>query len=169
MIRTNVKALITPAVPKAVTSARYEKTHFSCRTGLAKKEKLERQHWHQAVMYARRFALSFWLALIALAFPSLASAHAILLSSTPSAKAVVHGSYVKVQLRFNSRIDAKRSRLILVTPGGAQNILTVSEQSSPDSLNTQVKGLNSGAFVLRWQVLASDGHITRGEIPFRVQ
>jgi len=29
-------------------------------------------------------------------------------------------------------------------------------------------GLAAGAYRLRWQVLASDGHITRGEIPFTV-
>ena len=28
--------------------------------------------------------------------------------------------------------------------------------------------LAAGAYVLRWQVLAIDGHITRGEVPFRV-
>jgi methionine-rich copper-binding protein CopC len=28
--------------------------------------------------------------------------------------------------------------------------------------------LAAGAYRLRWQVLASDGHITRGEIPFTV-
>jgi methionine-rich copper-binding protein CopC len=26
-----------------------------------------------------------------------------------------------------------------------------------------------GAYVLRWQVLATDGHITRGKVPFRVE
>jgi methionine-rich copper-binding protein CopC len=29
-------------------------------------------------------------------------------------------------------------------------------------------GLGSGAYRLRWQVLAVEGHITRGDIPFTV-
>jgi methionine-rich copper-binding protein CopC len=116
-----------------------------------------------------RFASRFWFGLVLLVFPSLACAHAILLFSTPSASAILKGPEIEVQLRFNSRIDAKRSRLTLTRPNGALESLTIGEQSSPDLLNTQIKGLRSGAFVLRWQVLATDGHITRGEIPFRVE
>jgi methionine-rich copper-binding protein CopC len=29
--------------------------------------------------------------------------------------------------------------------------------------------LAAGSYTLRWQVLASDGHISRGEIPFNVR
>jgi hypothetical protein len=29
-------------------------------------------------------------------------------------------------------------------------------------------GLIPGAYVVRWQVLAVDGHITRGDVPFTV-
>ena len=29
--------------------------------------------------------------------------------------------------------------------------------------------LTPGAYVMRWQVLAVDGHITRGDVPFTVQ
>jgi methionine-rich copper-binding protein CopC len=29
--------------------------------------------------------------------------------------------------------------------------------------------LSAGGYTIRWQALASDGHITRGEIPFVVQ
>jgi copper resistance protein C len=95
--------------------------------------------------------------------------HAILLSSTPGLSQVVHGPDVEIKLRFNSRIDAKRSRLTLVEPNGAQLTLPVSETAPPDSLNAQARGLTDGSYVLRWQVLAGDGHITRGEVPFRVR
>jgi methionine-rich copper-binding protein CopC len=30
-------------------------------------------------------------------------------------------------------------------------------------------GLVKGAYVLRWQILAMDGHITRGNVPFQVK
>jgi methionine-rich copper-binding protein CopC len=36
-------------------------------------------------------------------------------------------------------------------------------------LQSRIQGLERGEYVLRWQVLASDGHITRGEVPFRVR
>ena len=110
----------------------------------------------------------FALVLLLLATP--AFAHAILLSTTPGVDQVVSGPNVPIELRFNSRIDGKRSRLILVPPaGGAGTPLTIKEQSAPDTLATQAEGLKSGTYTLRWQVLANDGHITRGEVSFRVQ
>jgi methionine-rich copper-binding protein CopC len=79
------------------------------------------------------------------------------------------GPDIPVKLRFNARIDAKRSRVILVTPAGEQRTLPLEETSPPDLLTSQAKGLIPGSYVLRWQVLANDGHITRGEVPFVVQ
>jgi methionine-rich copper-binding protein CopC len=99
----------------------------------------------------------------------LVQAHAILISSTPAAKSEVSGPDLLVSLRFNSRIDAKRSRLILVSPSGTGQLLSIAANSAPDALEAPVKGLKSGAYILRWQVLAVDGHITRGEIPFSVR
>lgn len=41
-------------------------------------------------------------------------------------------------------------------------------QPSPDSLSATVPQLSPGNYKLHWQVLANDGHITQGDIPFRV-
>jgi methionine-rich copper-binding protein CopC len=95
--------------------------------------------------------------------------HAIVLSATPAQHQEVSGPDVPVNLRFNSRIDLKRSRLMLVMPDGKQVALSLSEAAAGDCLASEAKGLKSGSYVLRWQVLASDGHITRGEVPFRVK
>jgi len=96
-------------------------------------------------------------------------AHAILASAVPAAGQVVQGPEVSIRLRFNSRIDGKRSRVLLVAPDGATSVLPVADQSAPDSLETAANKLKTGSYTIRWQVLANDGHITRGEIPFRVQ
>ena len=95
-------------------------------------------------------------------------AHAVLLESSPALKSSVSGPDVPLKLRFNVRIDAARSRLTLVDPDGALRTLEILGQSEPDILSAEAKGLRPGAYRLRWQVLASDGHITRGEIPFTV-
>ena len=94
--------------------------------------------------------------------------HAILLSASPGSNEVVHGAVVQVQLRFNARIDAGRSRLILTLPGGGDRQLAA-DQPSPGILTADVSGLAPGSYILRWQVLAEDGHITRGQLPFRAQ
>jgi hypothetical protein len=105
--------------------------------------------------------------LLCIALP--AFGHAVLVSATPNFKEVMAGPDVRINLRFNARIDGKRSSLILVTPKGEQRTLAISETTSPDSLGSEATGLAGGAYVLRWQVLAADGHISRGEVAFRVQ
>ena len=96
------------------------------------------------------------------------AAHAILLKSTPAADSTVDGPDIDVNLSFNVRIDRGRSRLILVLPNGKSVVLKILEEGKPDSLSARTTGLTPGAYVLRWQVLANDGHITGGVIPFRV-
>jgi copper resistance protein C len=101
--------------------------------------------------------------------PRLAWAHAVLVSSTPAVNAKVQGPEVKVYLKFNSRIDGAHSRLILVDSNGTSKTLTLIAQDTPDSLATESLKLKAGAYTIQWQALASDGHITRGQIPFVVQ
>jgi copper resistance protein C len=113
-----------------------------------------------------RSGLLFLLLLIALAMTS--SAHAILVDSTPKLNSVVKGPEVAVNLTFNVRVDGKRSRIRLVAADGAVSTLTLDEQSRPDTLQTRAAGLKPGSYTLQWQVLASDGHISQGEIPFAV-
>jgi len=97
-----------------------------------------------------------------------AAAHAVLLESSPSLKSAISGPDVPIKLRFNVRIDALRSRLTLIHPDGSAQVLEISKQTPADTLSAEATGLTAGAYRLRWQVLASDGHITRGEIPFTV-
>ena len=46
--------------------------------------------------------------------------------------------------------------------------LVLDKQASPDTLTTKAADLQPGAYKIAWQVLAPDGHITRGLIPFTV-
>jgi methionine-rich copper-binding protein CopC len=97
-----------------------------------------------------------------------AEAHAVLVESNPALNGQVSGPDVPVQLRFNVRIDASRSRLSLLRSDGSTQNLELGKPASADTLTAQVKGLSPGEYRLRWQVLASDGHLPRGEIPFTV-
>jgi methionine-rich copper-binding protein CopC len=113
------------------------------------------------------FVLPF-ASLAALLIIAPAAAHAILLESNPAQKSAVKGPDVPIKLRFNVRIDALRSRMTLIRPDGSTQALKIVKQTPADALSANATGLAAGAYRLRWQVLASDGHITRGEIPFRV-
>jgi methionine-rich copper-binding protein CopC len=96
-------------------------------------------------------------------------AHAVLLQARPAKDAAVGGSPLLVELRFNCRIDGERSRLTLVLPDRTLHPLAIQRQTSPDSLRAQDSSFQPGSYLLRWQVLAPDGHITRGEIPFVIK
>jgi len=103
-----------------------------------------------------------------LSFENVVSAHAVLVESTPAVNSTVTGPDVPIKLRFNSRIDKARSTLTLVRPDGSTQRLELDKQTPADAVASQAAGLASGAYILRWQVLASDGHTTRGEVRFNV-
>ena len=111
--------------------------------------------------------------LLALAFGLLAggpaAAHAVVVTSDPVAGAALTAAPAKVTIRFNSRLDHDRSRLLLIGADGAQQTLAIRPDSETTVLEAPVAGLTPGAWRLRWQVLAVDGHITRGDIPFSLQ
>jgi methionine-rich copper-binding protein CopC len=103
------------------------------------------------------------------ASPRLALAHAVLLSSSPQKNASVNGPDITISLKYNSRVDGARSSLSLVKPDGSVEKIGALAQPLPDTLSATGHKLAKGAYVLRWQVLSSDGHITRGEVPFQVE
>jgi len=98
-----------------------------------------------------------------------ALAHAVLVSSTPQKNAAVSGPDITINLKYNSRVDGARSTISLLKPDGTVEKIGTPAQPAPDMLSATGHGLAKGAYVLRWQVLATDGHITRGEVPFQVQ
>jgi len=118
-------------------------------------------------LVCRVFLLIFAVCLVP-ALGQTATAHALVVESAPAADGSVAGPDIEISLRFNSRLDQKRSQLTLVDPDNANHRLAVSPASAPDMLQAKASGLRPGAYKLRWQVLAIDGHITRGDIPFRV-
>jgi hypothetical protein len=120
---------------------------------------------HRPPTWLRRRGLLF--VPLLLATPNPAQAHAILLASAPPAHGTVPAGPIAITLRFNSRIDRARSRLTLVRPDKSQAMLELSGPS--DDVIEAAATLAPGAHLLRWQVLAIDGHITRGDLPFTVK
>jgi copper resistance protein C len=120
----------------------------------------------QPSSFRRRAAFSLIAGATLLPLP--AAAHAIIVASDPAVDAVVRPPSLPVVLRFNSRIDRERSRLTLLRPDGSSEPLALTPDGRPDTLAARLDGLAPGRYRLRWQVLAIDGHITRGDIPFAV-
>lgn len=116
----------------------------------------------------KRLALVTLAALCILFIPRIALAHAHLINSSPGANATVHGPDVAIDLKYNSRVEIKGSMITLVLPGGQTQRLTLDRQSNDVNLDAHAN-LKPGNYTLRWQALSTDGHITRGEIPFTVR
>jgi methionine-rich copper-binding protein CopC len=127
----------------------------------------------QSYMKSSRLSTSLFLcASLAVAFlfamPHAAFAHALLQTSNPAANATVHPGVVPVLLTYNSRVDAAHSSLSLVLAGKAQP-LAIDVKAPANVLRTQTPPLKAGHYELRWQVVASDGHISRGQFSFDVK
>lgn len=119
-------------------------------------------------MSTKRVSVAILAGFAILLLPRAALAHALLVSSTPAANATVHAGNIAIELRYNSRVDGQRSTITLVAPDGHTQPLGLEGQRTPTTLNAHA-ALQPGNYTLRWQALSTDGHITRGEIPFRVQ
>jgi copper resistance protein C len=121
-----------------------------------------------------RFTSRFVVAVIAICgFGNLASqvawAHAVLLSAQPGENSTVSGPDVAVLLKYNSRVDTQHSTLMLLAPDGKVEKVTIGGQPAPGLLSAKLTGLVKGAYELRWQVLAIDGHVTRGKVLFQIR
>jgi methionine-rich copper-binding protein CopC len=57
---------------------------------------------------------------------------------------------------------------MLLRPDGSALSLPLLAAARPDTLVAKIDGLAPGSYRIRWQVLAVDGHITRGDIPFAI-
>ena len=98
-----------------------------------------------------------------------AVAHDLLRRSEPAANAAVVAGPVSVAVVYSGKIDRARSQLALVAPSGTRRELALDGSAPPNVLQAPAPiDLTPGAYVLRWIVLSSDGHLTRGDIPFRV-
>jgi methionine-rich copper-binding protein CopC len=105
--------------------------------------------------------------LVALLLPGFANAHAILENSTPGIGASVKPGPLDLRLRYNSRIDRARSRLTLIRADHSRETVAIAPGGPPDIIAAHLD-VTPGLYVLHWQVLAVDGHITRGDLPFTV-
>jgi copper transport protein len=112
------------------------------------------------------------LILLLLAWPATVRAHAIVLESSPAHDATLARAPDRVVLRFNVQIEKRLTRATLA--GGAGAALPVSiathgaQAEAPDRLVIPLPPLGPGTYVLRYRVLAGDGHITEGALRFTV-
>ena len=117
----------------------------------------------------KRIAVGAGLALAVLAPAQLASAHAGLEASVPSANAVLETGPPNIELDFNEAIDVELADIELYDQK-ATLIPTGSPIGITDDTVVQVSvpTIGDGIYVVVWRVPSADGHVVSGAFSFQV-
>ena len=105
------------------------------------------------------------------AWPVPARAHAYLVRSTPSARAVVARPPERVHLWFSERLEPAYSR-VSVWNRDAQRVDSGDVEvapAEPTRLSVGVPALGAGTYTVRYRVLSVDGHVVEAEFGFTVR
>jgi copper transport protein len=108
-------------------------------------------------------------ALLALAFPAAAAAHATLERTTPAFGTRVEQSPTSVSLRFDQSVEALPNAIKVYTAHGA--VLSGITRTSKDqrTVSVPVKTLRRGGYTVRWRVVSADSHVVSGVFTFGVR
>ncbi len=122
------------------------------------------------MLLRRALAAGLVLAVLAIWFPRLADAHALVLESSPRAAEVLRAAPGRIFLRFNSRIERGLSSITVTESRGRPIPLPVAgaAEGAPNELSAPVPTLPPGQYLVRWKVLSADGHVTQGALRFTV-
>jgi copper transport protein len=113
-------------------------------------------------------ALAVFLGVFAAASP--AHAHAAALATEPASGSTVETSPQSILVRFGSPVEISVGALRLVDEKGANVAIGAPEHPGGEvnAVAASVSGLADGGYVAVYQVIASDGHLTRGAFTFQV-
>jgi methionine-rich copper-binding protein CopC len=96
--------------------------------------------------------------------------HALILESQPRQDETV-AAPKRLVLRFNSRLEKPLCSVQLVGGPRQRSIALLRPEASaaPDTLAYPLPPLQPGPYQVRWKVMAADGHVTEGAVPFTVK
>jgi len=108
-------------------------------------------------------------ALVALALPGVASAHATLSHATPATQAEIQAPPKQVRLQFDQAVTVISNSILVYAPDG--RVVSGTTRSAGDGhvVVVPVSGLARGrAYTVRWRVTSADGHSPAGVFTFGV-
>ena len=93
-----------------------------------------------------------------------------MLDSSPRHDAALTESPARIVLRFNSR-TRRRSPVTIESTGGRAVALPAARDAlrEADRLVVPLGPLGPGTYVVRYRVLAADGHVTEGALRFTIK
>jgi methionine-rich copper-binding protein CopC len=117
----------------------------------------------------RAWGLAAAVMLLSVTLAAQASAHAKLASATPAAKEMAMPAPSELRLKFSEAIELKFAKVTLTGPGKAK-VATGPAKLAADDETTLIVPLTApipdGEYTVDWQVVAKDGHKTKGAYVF---
>ena len=100
-----------------------------------------------------------------------AGAHAVLVKSSPTRRAVLAAPPARVELTFNERLEPAYSTMSVWGPNDARvdDGAVVVGPEDPRRLSVGIPGLKKGAYAVKYRVLSVDGHLVEGTYPFEIR
>jgi copper transport protein len=108
--------------------------------------------------------------LLALALPTSALAHAVLLQWVPAYGARLATAPREVSLQFDQTVDAFPNAIVVRSSSG--KLVTAGPSHTADSgrrVIVPLQRLPKGAYTVRWQVTSNEGHVVSGVYTFGVR
>ena len=108
--------------------------------------------------------------LAVLALPAAASAHAVLLRTSPVASKVVNAPPALVSLTYSEPVEPRFATVSVTDAAGRQQTAGPPRRSgtSADELDVPLNRLQQGWYLVYWRVVSVDGHPVRGAFTFAV-
>ena len=114
-------------------------------------------------------ALVVLVGLVTVLAPSAASAHALLVSSSPAPSSVLPRSPERIDLTFSEDVEAGLSGIRLFDAAQKEiGIGKTTKGTSGSVVSATVPSLQNGMYVVVWRVTSKDGHPVNGAFPFEV-
>jgi copper transport protein len=108
-------------------------------------------------------------ALVALAWPSSAFAHATLLKTAPSFKERLRTAPHRVVLGFDQGVKVLPNGIEVYGADGMRYAKTARDRSDSRYVEAGLRSLPRGAYTVRWSAISSDGHVVSGVYTFGVR
>ena len=108
---------------------------------------------------------------LALAFiPGIASAHAILESSSPEASTLLASSPKEIRLDFDEQVEDTLGDVRIYDSEQREVSKSNTERSASDTsvVTSEVPTLKNGVYVVVWRVVSEDGNPVTGAFPFEI-
>lgn len=117
-----------------------------------------------------RWATALLTALVIVAWPGSASAHAVLLESSPAPSSVLQQSPSGISLDFNEDIESALLSIRLFDADQSEVSIGDAGRDPADSsiARAAVPRLDDGVYVVVWRAVSGDGHPVSGAFPFQV-